>query len=105
MLNPFAARPQPLLEFFREAGYVHEQFQRNPALRDLPSRRLGNLPDLLERTTEPTALNALLRLFFLGVPLESEAVAGLVPASVVTPLLETGMLVRDGGRLAPTVML
>jgi hypothetical protein len=105
MLTPFAASPQPLLEFFREAGYVHEQFQRNPALRDLPSRRLGNLPDLLERTTEPTALNALLRLFFLGVPLESEAVAGLVPASVITPLLETGMLVRDGGRLAPTVML
>src|ERR1035437_7623214 len=105
MLTPLAANPQSLLEFFREAGFTHEQFKQNPTLRDLPSQRLGNLPSLLERTSEPTALNALLRWFFLGMSLESESLAELVPAPVVTLMLETGMLVRNGGRLAPMVML
>jgi SAM-dependent methyltransferase len=105
MLTPLSANPQALLEFFRESGFTHEQFQRNPALRELPSQRLGNLPDLLERTAEPTALNTLLRWFFLGMPLESGSIAQLIPASVVTTMLEMGMLVRDGGRLTPTVML
>ena len=39
MLTPLAANPQPLLEFFQEAGYIHEQFKRNQTLRDLPSQR------------------------------------------------------------------
>ena len=46
MLTPLAANPRQLREFFTEAGFTHEQFKQNPALRDLPSRRLGNLPDL-----------------------------------------------------------
>src|ERR1039458_1451835 len=92
MLTPLSANPKQLTEFFREAGFTHEQFQKNPTLRDLPSRRLGNLPDLLERTSERTALHVLLRWFFLGVPLESESIAELIPAPVVTQLLETGML-------------
>ena len=105
MLTPSSANPKQLTEFFGEAGFTHEQFRQNPTLRDLPSRRLGNLPDLLERTSEPTTLHVLLRLFFLGVPLEAESIAGLVPAPVVAQMLETGMLVQDGGRLAPKVML
>jgi methylase of polypeptide subunit release factors len=105
MLTPLAANPHPLLEFFKEAGFTHEQFRQNATLRDLPSRRLGNLPDLLQRISEPTALNALLRLFFLGVPLESESFTGLVPAPVVTLMLETGMLVRADNQLAARVML
>jgi methylase of polypeptide subunit release factors len=105
MLTPLSENPKPLLEFFREAGFTHEQFKQNPTLRELPSRRLGNLPDLLERTSELTALDVLLRWFFLGVPLETDSIASVVPAPVVTQMLETGMLVRDGVRLTPTVML
>lgn len=105
MLTPVAANPQPLLEFFKETGFTHEQFRQNPLLRDLPSRRLGNLPELLERTSEPTALHLLLRWFFLGAPLDGGILAGRVPAPVLTLMLETGMLVRDGARFAPTVML
>lgn len=105
MLTPVAANPQPLLEFFKEAGFTHGQFKQNPLLRDLPSCRLGNLPELLERTSEPTALHLLLRWFFLGAPLDGGILAGQVPAPVLTLMLETGMLVRDGDRLAPTVML
>ncbi|MGB9457435.1 MAG: PqqD family peptide modification chaperone [Bryobacteraceae bacterium] len=105
MLTPLSADPKQLLEFFQEAGFTHEQFKQNPTLRDLPSRRLGNLPELLERTSEPTAQHMLLRWFFLGVPLEDQSIAGLVPAPVVGLLLETGMLAREGGRYIPKVML
>ena len=105
MLTPLSASPKQLVEFFGEAGFTHEQFKRNPTLRDLPSRRLGNLPDLLGRTAELTPLHVLLRWFFLGAPLESESVAGLVPAPLVTQMVEMGMLIPDGGRLTPTVML
>ena len=106
MPTPVSADPKPLLEFFREAGFTHEQFQRNPTLRDLPSRRLGNLPDLIERISEPTALHTLLRWFFLGVPIEEgEGTAGTVPAPVVGLMIETGMLAREGSALTPQVML
>jgi len=105
MLTPVAADPKQLLDFFNQAGFTHEQFKQNPTLRDLPSRRLGNLPDLLERISELTAQHVLLRWFFLGVPLESDSIAGIVPAPVITQMLATGMLVRDGDQLTATVML
>jgi methylase of polypeptide subunit release factors len=105
MLTPLNANPKPLFDFFREAGFTHEQFKENPALRELPSRRLGNLQDLLERTSEPTAQHILLRWFFLGTALESATVPEVIPAPMVTLMLETGLLVREGDRLAPTVML
>ena len=105
MLTPSSANPKQLLDFFGEAGFTQEQFRQNPMLADLPSRRLGNLPDLRERTSDPTPLNVLLRWFFLGVPQEADSIAGIIPAPVVTQMLEAGMLVRDGGGLTPKVML
>jgi hypothetical protein len=105
MLTPLTAPPTPITDFFKEAGFTHEQFKQNPTLRDLPSGRLGNLSDLTERTSEPTALNILLRWFFLGLPLESEAFAGLIPTPVVAQLVETGMLIQEGARFTPKVML
>ncbi|MBZ5729182.1 MAG: methyltransferase [Acidobacteriia bacterium] len=105
MVTLLSADPRPLREFFDEAGYTHEQFRRNPTLRDLPSRRLGNLPVLLDRTSKPTVLNTLVRWFFLGLPLESRSYDGLVPPAIVSFMLDCGLLVRDGDRLAPAVML
>ncbi|MDR3702998.1 MAG: methyltransferase [Candidatus Sulfopaludibacter sp.] len=105
MLTPLAASPQQLREFFTEAGFTFGRFKEDPTMRDLPSRRLGNLPALLERTAEPTALNVLLRWFLLGQTQEIESFAELVPASVLTELLETGTLVREANRFTPAVML
>ena len=105
MLTPLAASAQQLREFFTEAGFTYEQFQQDPILRDLPSRRLGNLPVLIEHTSEPTALHVLLRWFFLGRTLEEESFKGLIPAPVVGQMLETGMLVREGCRFVAAVML
>ena len=69
MLTPLPPEGARLVrEVLIGAGYTHEQFRRNPALREIPSRRLGNLPALLERTRDPSLLNALIRLYFLGVP-------------------------------------
>jgi len=105
MLTPLAASPRELRDFFREAGFTHEQFKCNPTLRDLPSRRFGNLPVLVEQTSQPTPLNVLLRSFFLGLPLESKAFNGLVPPQLISQMLDCGMLVREGDQLAATVML
>jgi methylase of polypeptide subunit release factors len=105
MLTPLAVSPRQLREFFTESGYTHEQFVRNPLLRDLPSSRLGNLPTLLANTDEPTPLNILLRWFFLGEPQDHGRVAGQVPAAVIRELLETGLLVQEESRLIPAAML
>jgi len=104
MLTPLAASSRQLREYFNEAGFTFERFINDPALKDLPSSRLGNLPALLERTAEPTALNVLLRWFFLGESQEP-GFANLIPASVLGELLETGMLVRHGNEFTPAVML
>jgi methylase of polypeptide subunit release factors len=105
MLTPLAASPRQLREFLIDAGFTFERFKDDPTLRDLPSRRLGNLPFLLECTAEPTALHVLLRWFFLGQPQEIERFAGLIPDAVLTTLLDTGMLACQGNRFTPAVML
>lgn len=100
-----AADAQRLCEFFREAGYTHEEFERLRLLRDLPSHSSGDLRLALERTRDSSLRNLVLRWFFLGVPAPCEAAASLVPEAVLALLLESGMLIRDGGVLAPAVML
>ncbi len=105
MLTPLTASPRQLREFLAGAGFTFERFMNDPTLRDVPSSRLGNLPALMERTAEPTALNVLLRWFLLGQPQDIESIASLIPAPVLTGLLETGMLGREGNRLTPAVML
>jgi len=106
MLKPLsAADAQQLREFFRQAGYTHEEFESRRLLLELPSRVSGNLPWLLDRTREPSLSNLILRWFFLNVPAASESAASLVPPSVLALLLECGMLIRDGESLSPAVML
>src|SRR5256885_1573697 len=106
MLTPLPPEGARLVrEFLIGAGYTHEQFRRNAALREVPSRRLGNLPALVERTRVPSLLNALIRLYFLGVPVEAESITGQIPRIVVLLMLESGLLSRDGDRLMANVML
>jgi len=105
MLKPLARdEAQRLREFLAESHYTAAQFRETPALRDPPNRS-GNLPVLLERTREPSTLSVLLRWFFLGVPLEARAAAGLIPEAVQRLMLECGMLQADGHRLSATVLL
>ena len=94
-----------LRTFFHDAGYTHDQFRLNPLLRDLPSRRAGNLPFLLEGTREVTLLNLLVRCFFLGVPCESLALSKFVPGRILESMIESGVLLPDGASLQPSVMV
>jgi hypothetical protein len=106
MLTPLPPEGARLVrEVLIGAGYTHEQFRRNPTLREVPSRRLGNLPALVERTRDPSLLNALIRLYFLGVPVETQSIAGQIPQIVLLLMLESGILSRDGSRLTANVML
>jgi SAM-dependent methyltransferase len=106
MLTPLTSEGAlRLREFFKGAGYTYDGFRRNINLREIPSKRSGNIDFLLEVTREPSAINLLLRWFFIGVPVESEAVAGHVPQLIVLLLLESGMLSRAGDRLVPNVMV
>ena len=106
MLSPISEGPREIRDFFNQAGFTQEHFRESAALRDLqPASRLSKLPILIERTDKASALNVLLRWFFLGRPLASESLAGLVPPRLISLMLDCGLLVREGERLAPTVML
>lgn len=93
-----------LREFFAEAGYTHEQFQGNPALRGLPvSRGIDLQRDA--GAADPTAFNALLRWFFLAIPQTRDTVRSLVPENIVEIMARCGLLTESAGQLAATVML
>jgi methylase of polypeptide subunit release factors len=87
-----------------EAGYTEATIQKHLGAAELPSYRLRNEPRLLDRTSEVTLLNSLLRWFWLGRSQTANSVAH-VPPSLLHLLLEAGMLVRHGDLFAPTTML
>src|SRR5438874_3581707 len=101
LINP--SNGERLRAFFREAGYTEDNLAGKLGLRDLASSRLRNFPRLLDKTREPTCLNALLRWFWIGTP--------QIPAEECVPrefrelLLDCGLLGELDGALAPQAML
>ena len=51
---------------FEEAGYTEPNLRKHLGAPELPSRHLRNLPRLLDRTSAPLPVNALLRWFWLA---------------------------------------
>ncbi|HUD12635.1 MAG TPA: methyltransferase [Terracidiphilus sp.] len=94
-----------LLAFFAEAGYVEATIRKHLGPAELPSRQLRNESRLLDRTSEPTQLNALLRWFWLGRPQTDAQVADSVPAEFLGLLLKCGLLKTNAGSLQGTAML
>jgi predicted RNA methylase len=94
-----------LLTCFQEAGYVEANIRKHLGAAELPSRQLRNQPRLLDRTAEPTLLNALLRWFWLGHPLTELRAAELVPGEFQALMLKSGLLRADSGVLTATSML
>jgi hypothetical protein len=106
MLKPLSSEAAlRLREFFKNAGYTYNGFRSNINLREIPSKRSGNIGFLLEVTRQPSVINLLLRWFFIGVPVENDAVAGQIPQLIVLLMLESGLLTRDQDRLIPNVMI
>ncbi len=94
-----------LLTCFEDAGYVEANIRKHLGAAELPSRQLRNEPRLLDRTAEPTLLNALLRWFWLGHPQTEAQVADPVPGEFLALLLNCGLLRTDAGMLTARAML
>ncbi len=103
LLSPSDARR--LREFLVEAEFTHETFRGKLNFGELPSRQQRTIPRLLRATEEPTTLNTLFRLFFVGSPVEARAAAALIPDWALALFLESGLLRGEGETLASTVML
>lgn len=94
-----------LTSFFREANYTQGEVRDRLGLRELPSRRLGNLPYLMERTKQPGVFHTLVRWFFVGVPVPIGAARQQIPESMLALLVETGLLAVHETDLVSQAML
>ena len=106
MLNLLSTEDSSRLRaFFEEAGYNETSLRKHLGAAELPSRLLRNHARLLDRTAAHTALNALLRWFWLGVPLRADRLDGLIPAEILSLLLQSGLLKQQDEELCPRAML
>jgi SAM-dependent methyltransferase len=94
-----------LLTCFEDAGYVEANIRKHLGAAELPSRQLRNQSRLLDRTAEPTLLNALLRWFWLGHPIPETRAAVAVPGEFQALMLKCGLLRADAGILTASAML
>jgi len=92
-------------EYLSNAGYTLENLGRDIPVSEWGSVRAGILSSLQVRFQEPTEINLLARLFFWGVSVPRNLARGLIPAWVIELALRSGMLVKNGPELVPTVML
>lgn len=105
-LNPLSpADAAALRDFFEDAGYTEAGFRSRPLLRELPTRRSGSLPYVLDATREPTVWNALVRLFVWAIPLDRGLAESILPAAELAILLESGLARWSGSTLEPRAML
>lgn len=98
---PFLASPEEgraLREFFRSCGYNMKN------LAPMLGQR-GNVALLLHQTREPNLLHTLVRWFVIGRPVEQQTANSLVPEEILSLLLRSGLLTREGDLLSPVVLL
>jgi predicted RNA methylase len=96
---------QRVRQFFEAAGYTKDNLMDRLGFIELPSARLRNLARLLDRTREPSCLNALLRWFWIGSPQEASAIEPWIPRWFSELCLECGLLCADGPSLVATATL
>jgi predicted RNA methylase len=100
-----AENSQRLRDIFAEAGYNEPNLRKYLGAPELPSRALRNLPRLLDKTSTPTLLNALLRWFWLGCAQQHGQTEQLVKGELLSLLLESGLVESDGEWLTAGAML
>lgn len=106
MLTPLSVdNSQRLRTLFEEAGYTEPNLRKYLGAPELPSRQLRNQARLLDRTSTPTLLNALLRWFWLGLDQAVAQVASVVPEELLALLLESGLLKAHDDCYATMAML
>jgi len=98
-------KSQQLRDYFTEAGYTEPNLRKHLGAAELPSRQLRNLPRLLDRTSTPRLLNALLRWFWLGCAQNPPQIVGVVPGEFLSLLFESGLIEANGEWLTAGAML
>lgn len=94
-----------LRSWFEETGYTETTLRKHLGSAELPSRHLRNHARLLDRTSAHVPLNALLRWFWLGVPLKNSRIADVIPGDILALLLQSRLLKAEGDDLLPRAML
>ncbi|HEY1986667.1 MAG TPA: class I SAM-dependent methyltransferase [Terracidiphilus sp.] len=92
--------------FFEEIDYTEPNLRKHLGAPELPSRSLRNMARLLDRTSEPSTVNTLLRWFWLGIAQTRAQSEDLIPSEILALLLQSGLLAEEeGGNLVPAAML
>ena len=94
-----------LRQFLDEAGYTEPILRKALGAAELPSRQLRNHSRLLDRTSEPTLLNLLLRWFWVGIPQNHAQSSRLVDRDILSLFIDSGLLQTNGEDLKPVAML
>jgi predicted RNA methylase len=106
MLNLLSVEESHRLRaWFEDAGYNETNLRKHLGAAELPSRFLRNHARLLDRTAATLTINALLRWFWLGLPLSRKRVTDLIPGDILSLLLQSGLLRQNGDDLQPRAML
>ena len=94
-----------LRTFFEDAGYTEASLRKHLGAAELPSRQLRNHARLLDRTSAGLPLNVLLRWFWLANAQELAQIKDLIPADILSLMLQSGLLRQEGESLIPRAML
>lgn len=103
--NLSAEDSRRLRAFFEETGYNETTLRKHLGAAELPSANLRNRARLLDRTSAPTALNTLLRWFWLGNAQDRKNAAEHIPAGIISLMLASGLLTEKDNVLSPGAML
>jgi methylase of polypeptide subunit release factors len=88
---------------FVDAGYNEENLLKSLGSAAPPSPQDVN--SLVRRSREVTTLNALARLFLVGLTLDRETTAQVLPESFIDHSIRAGLLSQEGERLVPDVVI
>jgi methylase of polypeptide subunit release factors len=106
MFTPISSSDaRTLRDYLQSIEYLEPKLRTHLGVPELPSRALRNEARLLDRTSEPTPLNTMLRWFWLGLAQPASSIESLIPSEVTAILLQSGLLTRAADELVPTAML
>lgn len=91
--------------YFREQDYSVSRLRDRLRIRDLPLGRANVLLRLLDLTREPSAVNTLVRLFFIGVDLPEAEVRAQLPDWLLELSLAHRLAAITSGSVKPLVQI
>lgn len=105
LITPSKSTARRLREFFNAADYSEDGLRKALSSVEPPMAQLRNLPRFLDQTSEETLFNHLVRWFFLGRPIETQAAARTTPDWFRDSCLELGLLRIEGNAYRSNVLM